>query len=296
MSLNGTNSDGMAIFRDVLCGVDGTRSSYEAVRQAAALTAPDGHLTLLSASAQSGAGRYHGSTLAPARARRTLDYAARLARELGAQCDTELASDSSELNMVLARAARHRLLAVGAPSLSRLGELFVGSIATEAAHALPCALLVARRPPAGARFDERILVATDALEHSDELLDFAVALARARDAALIMFHAPGAESGARPTKLANQVERVIAGLNDRASVRIEPGRAHRRMVDTANAERATLIVLASRRATGLRALGSVSERIVHDARCSVLVLRPEDLSGAGRSAASASAAAGSRAG
>jgi nucleotide-binding universal stress UspA family protein len=51
------------------------------------------------------------------------------------------------------------------------------------------------------------------------------------------------------------------------------------IVETAAREDASLVVIGSRRLEGVRALGSVSERVVHDAPCSVLVMRPEDLRG-----------------
>ena len=38
---------GLAFLRDVVCGVEGTRSSYEAVRQAASLAGAQGRLALL---------------------------------------------------------------------------------------------------------------------------------------------------------------------------------------------------------------------------------------------------------
>ncbi|HLM87363.1 MAG TPA: universal stress protein [Solirubrobacteraceae bacterium] len=277
MSLNDSNFDGMELLSDVLCGVDGTRSAYEAVRQAAALAGPDGRLTLLAATARSGSGRFEGTTLAAPRASRALEYAKRLARQAGVHSDAELASDGSVMELVLGHAHGHRLLALGAPSMSRLGHLFVGGIATRAAHELPCSLLIARRPPTGTRIDERILLASDALERSDELVDLAAQLARARDSSLLLFHAPGSESASHPTRIAAQAERLRDVLGERCTVRMQPGRAHQEIVKVAAEERASLIVLTSRRLSGLRTLGSVSERVVHDAPCSVLVVRPEDL-------------------
>jgi len=282
-SLNQHTDSGAAtladrLFADVLCGVDGTRSAYEAVRQAAALTGPGGHLTLLAATAPGGSGR--GSTLGPMRARTVLDHARRLSREAGVGCDVDLRSSGPALDVVLESARRHALLALGAPGMSRLAHMLVGGIATPVAHALPCSLLFARRAPAGMRFDERVMVASDALDHSDALVDFAAELARRRGSSLVLFHAAHAESDFHPTRIAAQTERLRAALGERSSVRVEPARAFDGIVQTADAERVSLIVLASRRASGLRALGSVSERVVHDAPCSVLVLRPEDLDGA----------------
>ncbi len=265
------------ILDDVVCGVDGTRTAYEAVRQAAALVGADGKLTLLAVTGQSGAGRRQAAALAPARAQRALAHSRRLAAEAGVTALTEIDEGGPVMEVVLERAREHRVLVLGAPNMTRLAHLLFGGTATLAAHVLPASLLIARRPPAGSAFGERIVVGSDALEHSDELVDFATELALERSGSLVLLHAAGAESAHQPARIAGQVERVCTRLGDQASVRIEPGRAHELIGRVAAEERASLIVVSSRRVGGLRALGSVSERIAHNARCSVLVVRPEDL-------------------
>jgi len=264
---------------DILCGVDGSRHAYEAVRQAASLAGAGGHLTLLAVSGVRGEGRHRTAALAPLRARRALDRAEGIAAHAGVSADGEVDEGSPVADILLERARAHGLLAIGPPSMSRVAHLLVGGTATTAAHVLPASILVARRAPNGTPFGERILVASDALEHSDQLIEFAIDLAQERNASLILLHVTHGEASHHPTRTARHVERVTSSLGDQAVVRIEPGRAHSLIVSTAAAERCSLIVLASRRVGGLRALGSVSERVVHDARCSVLVLRPEDLQG-----------------
>jgi nucleotide-binding universal stress UspA family protein len=59
------------------------------------------------------------------------------------------------------------------------------------------------------------------------------------------------------------------------------GKPSERIVETAGQEQVSLIVVGSRGLGGLKALGSVSERVVHTAPCSVLVGRPIDPSGFG---------------
>ena len=270
-----TSSD---IFRDVLCGIDGTRTSYEAVRQAASLVSPGARLTLLAVCA-TGTGKHPVAVLAPERARRVLDHGRRLAKEAGASAEIELEPGGPVVDVVLSRAREHALLALGAPSMSRLAHLVVGGITTKAAHVLPSALLVARRRAVGARPGERILVASDALDRSDQLVEFAIDLALARRASLVLIHAARTESGARPTRISAQIKRVSQDLGELSIVRVEPGRAHAAILKTAAQEGASLVVLSSHRKRGLRALGSVSERVVHDAPCSVLVVRPDDLRG-----------------
>ncbi len=264
---------------DILCGVDGTRTAYEAVRQAASLVGADGQLTLLAVTAQRGGGRQQAAALAPARAERALAYARRLAAEAGATTVTEIDEGGPVMDVVLERAGGHGLLVLGAPNMTRLAHLLFGGTATLAAHVLPASLLIARRPLAGSSFGERIVVGSDALEHSDELVDFATDLARERGGSLVLLHAAGAESAHQPARIAGQVERVCSALGDQAFVRIEPGRAHELIDRVAAEERASLVIVSSRRVGGLRALGSVSERVSHNARCSVLVVRPEDLAG-----------------
>jgi nucleotide-binding universal stress UspA family protein len=56
---------------------------------------------------------------------------------------------------------------------------------------------------------------------------------------------------------------------------VEPGgKPAERIAEAARDDRAGLVVIGSRGLGGLKALGSVSERVVHAAPCSVLVARP----------------------
>lgn len=276
-----TRADSLVILADILCGLDGTRTAYEAVRQAAVLAQPNGHLTLLAVTGgHASEGKRNAieqATIAPARARRVLYYAERLAREKGVRAKAQLEERGPVRRILLERAREHTLLALGAPAMSRHAHILIGGVASAAAHTLPASLLIARRPPNGVTFAERILIASDALACSDDLVHFAVGLARARGAELVLLHAAGAESRFQPTRIARQAELLADALGERGALRVVPGRANAVIVTSAAQERASLVVLGSRRVGGLRALGSVSERVVHDAPCSVLVVRPEDL-------------------
>jgi nucleotide-binding universal stress UspA family protein len=270
---------GRGLLSDILCGVDGTRTAYEAVRQAASLTGPNGHLTLVAVTGAFGSGRYSGAALAPARARHVLAYAERVAKEAGASAEAVLDERAPVDQALLERARDYSLLAVGAPSMSRFAHIMIGGVASSAAHLLPASLLIARRPPSGLAVAERIIVASDALEGSDHLVQFAIGLARERKASLQILHAARAESGFHPTRIARHAENVGQALGAQARVCVVPGRARDVIVETAARERATLLILSSHRVGGARALGSVSERVAHDAPCSVLIARPEDLRG-----------------
>ncbi|MHB1569861.1 MAG: universal stress protein [Solirubrobacteraceae bacterium] len=272
-----TQSAHHAIFSNILCGVDGTRSAYEAVRQSSSLLSPEGRLTLLAATESRGSGKYETALIAPTLARRALDHARRLARKAGVDPDGRILPTGPAQDVLLGAAGEHSLLAIGAPGMSRLAELLLGGVATAAAHTLPCSLLVARRPRRDQGFGERIMVASDASERSDALVTLAADLADARGASLVLFHAPHAEGAQHPTRIAAQSRQLLERLGERATVVVEPGRAAATIAEVAEREQVSLLLVASRRLEGLRALGSVSERLVHSAPCSVLVLRPEDL-------------------
>ena len=271
----------LKILNDVLCGVDGTRTSYEAVRQAASLTGVKGHLTLLAVSSDlDGKGRRNSidqAAMNKARARQALGYARGVANRDGVQVDTAVAERAKVAEALLDRARSHSLLALGAPSMSRAAHILIGGITSTAVHRLPTSLLIARRPPGGTAFAERILVANDAGASSDKLLDFAIALARERKGELLLLHAAGPESRFQPTRLGSQAERVGKALGNRGQVRVVPGRAERAIIEAAERFGASLVVASSHHLKGARALASLSERLVHDAPCSVLIVRPEDL-------------------
>jgi nucleotide-binding universal stress UspA family protein len=56
---------------------------------------------------------------------------------------------------------------------------------------------------------------------------------------------------------------------------IKPGRAAGVIVSAAATADASLVVMGSRRLDGLRAMGSVSRRVAHQAPCSVLLVPPD---------------------
>jgi nucleotide-binding universal stress UspA family protein len=74
------------------------------------------------------------------------------------------------------------------------------------------------------------------------------------------------------------IDEALVELAEASSVEpvelVTSGDPHRRLVEAAARERASLIIVGSRALTGVHALVSTSERVAHEAGCSVLVLRP----------------------
>ena len=134
-------------------------------------------------------------------------------------------------------------------------------------------MLVARRPPAGVEFPRSILAAIDGTSASAGVAATAAALARAHDARAAVV--------AAPTLLPPAHERVTAAIATIADatgadpvVLDEHSTAAKAIVGAAATVGAALVLIGSRGLHGIRALASVSERVAHEAPCSVLVLRP----------------------
>jgi nucleotide-binding universal stress UspA family protein len=261
-------SSNAVTFSRVLVGVDPSAESREAARQAAILTEPDGSVTLLAAyDVAPGIVGGTGTRTPPhfdedLQRERAEDALARAREAL-----TGLAEPAGKLargnarDELLREIAREEptLVAVGSHGIGRVRGVLVGSTATELVRKAPCSVLLARE--AGERFPQRIAVGVDGSSES------AAAYAVARRLAERF----GAE-------LAPVVARGGGGVDDRSVAAIVGDRRQdvpQAPVEAlvAAGESAELVVVGSRGLHGLRALGSTSERVAHQAQCSVLIVR-----------------------
>jgi nucleotide-binding universal stress UspA family protein len=238
-----TTSDG-SIFGRVLVGVDDSPESVEAARQAAILAA--GPVTLLAAYDLTQT--IVGAGMAPAPVvpldegpfrERAEEALGRARQELGSNEPAGKIARGRAWEMLLDEiAAEHiTLVAVGSHGAGRAKGILIGSTATELVHKAPCSVLVARKPLKD--FPSSIVVGIDG----------------SKEAAVA-----GAVAGALAERFGAKLERLenlphsVSGLVD-AAIESE------------------LLVVGSRGLHGVKALGSVSERVAHEARCSVLVVR-----------------------
>jgi nucleotide-binding universal stress UspA family protein len=232
------------IFRRVLVGIDESPESLEAARQAAVLAT--GHVTLLAAFQVTHT--VTGAGMAPAPLVQLDEGPARGRAEAAlAEANRELAKIEPMGKVVKGRPweelldeiARERatLVAVGSHGAGRAKGIVIGSTATELVHKAPCSVLVARKPLKG--FLNSIVVGVDSSPH-------------------------GAMADVVAREIAN---RFGAELDRYENVHHPVGT----LVDAA--VEADLLVVGSRRLQGVKALGSVSERVAHEAKCSVLVVR-----------------------
>lgn len=243
-----------SIFRRIVCGVDASPESLEAVRQSDLVLEADGRLLLVAAVDVTRAIRFRVAPTAAHAARRALEeveereQAAEVALEL-ARAEVTHASEVETLEsggqpaecLLDAVAAQHAgLLAVGSHGLGRAAGVLLGSVATKVLHRAPCSLLVARRP-GGARWSPgRIVVGVDG--------------------------SPSAEAALRACRAL-----VVRFGGEVTPLTVEGRRPGRELVDAA--AEADLLAVGNRADRRRFGLGSVAEHVAHHARCSVLVMR-----------------------
>lgn len=263
-------------FGDVLCAVDGSRGSGEAVRQAIALCRPGGSLSFIAVhrAGRVGVGTGGRRALSEQQAREALEAAASLARQAGLDVSSELRGGARATNVLLAEGKKHDLLAIGGYGGKRVGGIMLGNTATHVAHECGNPLLVARRTADGSDFPECVLLATDGSAGSWTTARVATGIAKARRSELYVVHVPTGVDHERQREVANQLTAIEKAIGAAPEITETHGQPAERIAEAARAHQASLVVVGRRRLKGIRALGSVSERVVHRAPCSVLVVPP----------------------
>jgi nucleotide-binding universal stress UspA family protein len=259
------------LFKRVLVGVDPSPAGAEATRQAALLTDAEGTLTLLAA-----------WTVPPP------TIGAELSRELDAEiyrgsaenaiarAKTALPPQASSMTKVVrglpwdeltkeATAAEATLIVVGSHGQGRMRGILMGSTATEIIHKAPCSVLVAR--PAKEPFPLRIVVGVDGSPESAAAYAAARQLVDRFGSQLWPVVAHGGKDVCKDA-VTTIVDDHYEDLPD------EP--VHALVAASADAD---LLIVGSRGLHGYKALGSVSERVAHQARCSTLIVREGASSG-----------------
>ena len=260
-----------ALERSVCC-IDSSPLGLEALRQASELSPPHGHLLGVSVWDPTWASNAGFQTwqMADQLRNESADALQEARREVpGLQTRRVRGGQISALLGVL-RQERADLVAVGAHGRSRLSGFVFASVATAMVHAAPCSVLVARPPGRGA-FPGPIVHATDGSPGSGSAAAVAGSIAARHKSNVLMLHINGDPK--RAVAIAEEAAALSAATGRDLVVRCEHGPAERRIAEVAAESDASLLVVGSRRLTGIRALRSVSERVAHRARCSVLIVR-----------------------
>jgi nucleotide-binding universal stress UspA family protein len=166
------------------------------------------------------------------------------------------------------------LICIGSHGRSRLSGAIRGSVASNALHSAPCSVLIARQRPQPERageataalrvFPDTVVCGVDGSPGSQRAVEVTQDIA-ARVGCSVRYVA--AEDG-NDVVLSDVAKQVPT----RGELTIEPGRPIDVLLEAS--QMTDLLVLGSRGLGGARAIGSVSERVAHDADSSVLVVRP----------------------
>jgi len=260
-------------FGRIVCGIDGSRSSAVAAEQAIALSGAGTTLVFVCVREHRGAGATQQATITTERADTALEAALQAAREAGIDAAAEILPGHDPRSVLLDEASRSDLLVVASHGGSRAGGIALGSTASAAAHRAQVPVLVARRPPDGVAFPERILVATDGSAAAERAVELAARIGHANRSSVYMLTVEPGRHG-DPARTAVEAADLMEALGREPTIVRESGDPSERILALAESERVALVVVGSRGLTGVRALGSVSERVTHRAPCSVLVARP----------------------
>lgn len=208
-----------------------------------------------------------------------LDAVAEAARAQDVACDLQLAyGDEPHAEIVaMARELGPDLIVLGRRGKRGLARMMVGHATAHVAGNAPCNVLMV--PRLGQTWSKRILLATDGSAHSRAAAEAAGAVAKQCGLPVTVVSATTAShSESRKAEAHTAVAAVAAALEQSGVTcdsTVAEGRPDEVVVETAASRGADLIVVGSHGRTGLARLflGSISERIMGQAQCPVLIAR-----------------------
>jgi nucleotide-binding universal stress UspA family protein len=243
----------ITVFDRVVCVVEGGEAGAVAAAQAARLTAPNGTLSVVEVDDP----WFFAADTAEARLARM----AAATEDSSAAVIAPSALTGNPVDRLLEELERRdgTLAVVASHGQSRTVGITRGLTATHLLHEAPCSVLVARPSRDPVRWPASIVVGVDGSANATSAVEVARALA-ARFGAALTFVA--ALRDALDVECARRTAPEIEEVEARAVEEL-----HERSQD------ADLVVVGSRGLHGVRTLGSISERVAHEAVCSVLVVR-----------------------
>lgn len=209
-----------------------------------------------------------------------LDKAAQAALAEGVNCTTHLVYGENPQHEIVNTAAEINadLAVLGRRGVRGLARSMVGHATAYVAGNAPCNVLVV--PRAAEIWQKRILLATDGSEFSHAAGETALAVAKQCGLPVTVVSATTrSHSDERKAEAKNSVDRKVAMMRE-AGIQctgvVAEGRPDEVVIETTAKEEADLIIVGSHGRSGLLEkvlIGSVSERVLGDASCPVLVVR-----------------------
>jgi nucleotide-binding universal stress UspA family protein len=224
-------------------------------------------------------------------ARQLAEVAARISGE-GIPVTQELACGNAAPAIARAASSQADLIVMGSLGRSGIAESLLGSVAERTVREAPCPVLVVRPQDRPVSLPGTAILPIDFSVGSDRALAFAHdLLLRLHATRVVLVHAHDLEdlpsvpvserdslAWALKKFVPEELEELATSLRDaglRCEVRIEQGPPARVITDCARQEEADWILMSSHGRAGPSRwlMGSVAERLLRTAPCSVLVLR-----------------------
>jgi nucleotide-binding universal stress UspA family protein len=204
-------------------------------------------------------------------ARAVLDEAASIARGDKLEASVSLLRGAESSDLLLAEAAGDDLLVAGCQGGSRNSGKVLGSTVARLAQRAEVPLLIARRTIDADNFPQSVLLATDGSGGSTAPARVATRLAKARGSALRLVFVPDGRRAERYREVLKQQALIELVTGSSPKLAEDSGHVADRICEEARGYRASMIVIGRRGMGGVKVLGSVSERVLQRAQCSVLV-------------------------
>lgn len=208
-----------------------------------------------------------------------IDAVVAAAKAAGVACETQLVYGEEPHHEIVNTAAELQpdLIVLGRRGKRGLARLMVGHATAHVAGHAPCDVLMV--PRAGQVWSQRILLATDGSAHGEAAARTAQAVAAQCNVPVTVVSATTrSHSAERKAEARTAVDRVTTAMKSagiHAEGLVSEGRPDEVVIDSAAHSKADLIVVGSHGRTGLSRLilGSISERIMGQAQCPVLIAR-----------------------
>jgi nucleotide-binding universal stress UspA family protein len=248
------------VFTRVVCAVDRSGLSLDAVRQACLLSPETAQIELVRIiETVDDAYSAYGAPADVSETTHSLAVRLAEAQTLCPRAATELLQGPKVQRLLdLLEESNATLVAVGAGTRHRGIGIVLGDVATAMLHRARSSVLIARATTSGDAFPRSIVVGYDGSTGAAAALEVARDLADRFGARLRIVTASDAAS-----RRFDELDDVDLERDERSPVAA--------LVNAST--NADIVIVGSRRLWGLSALGSVSERLGHQASCSVLVVR-----------------------
>ncbi len=286
----------------ILVAIDFSPASIAAARRALALAGEGGVLRLVHVLA---------TDLVPRHAYVGQDLVEQLLARLEAEAGLALRKLASELtgagpvvethvcrgrpaDRIVADGSEQDLVVIGAHARTGIERFALGSVAEEVARESPTPVLVVRESAEGSSTTRRVLVAVDVADPNEAALEVASRLAETLGAKLEAIHAVAmpislpAYHGGDPVKeialdienrIRDEAPKAVRSLVSRtlgasADVHVVFGSPAAEIVRAARPDDIVVVGTHGRGLLGRIVLGSVSQKVLREAPCPVLVVRP----------------------